>query len=100
MATQFRDYRITDGSLDQFVAEWRRHLEPLRRELGFTIPGAWTVDGESRFVWLLTYPGDWEAFEVADQRYFASPQGAAISPDPARLIEQQAVARLVEVEIG
>jgi hypothetical protein len=72
----------------------------LRRELGFTIPGAWTVEGESRFVWLLTYPGDWDAFEEADRRYFASPQRAAVSPDPARLIEQQAVARLVEVEIG
>lgn len=100
MATQLRDYRITDGSLDQFVAEWRRHLAPLRRELGFTIPGAWSVDGESRFVWLLTYPGDWDAFEEADQRYFASPQRAAIRADPARLIEQQVVARLDEVGIG
>jgi hypothetical protein len=100
MATQLRDYRITDGSLDEFVAEWRRHLAPLRRELGFTIPEAWTVEGESRFVWLLTYPGDWDAFEEADRRYFASPQRAAIDPDPARLIERQSAARLVEVGIG
>jgi hypothetical protein len=100
LATQLRDYQIQQGSLDQFIAEWHQHLAPLRRELGFTIPGAWTVEGESRFVWLLTYPGDWDAFEEADQRYFVSPQRAAISPDPARLIEQQAAARLAEVEIG
>jgi hypothetical protein len=100
MATQLRDYRITEGSLDQFVDEWRRHLAPVRRELGFTISGAWTVAGESRFVWLLAFPGDWDAFDEADRRYFASSQRAAISPDPARLIEQQAVARLDEVGIG
>jgi hypothetical protein len=97
MATQLRDYRITDGSLDQFVDEWRRHLAPLRRELGFAISGAWTVEGESRFVWLLTFPGDWDAFEEADQRYFASPERAAVDPDPARLIDRQVVARLDEV---
>ena len=100
MATQLRDYRITEGSLDQFVAEWRRHLAPLRRELGFTIPGAWTVDGESRFLWLLAHPGDWDAFDEADARYFASRERAAIDPDPARLIEHQSVTRLAEVEIG
>jgi NIPSNAP protein len=100
VATQLRDYRITDGSLDQFVAAWQRHLAPLRRELGFTISGAWTVDGESRFVWLLTYPGDWDAFEEADRRYFASPQRAALDPDPARLIEDQRNVRLTEVELG
>ena|SRR5918992_1496919 len=100
MATQLRDYRILEGSLDEFVDEWRQHLAPLRRELGFTIPGAWTVEGESRFVWLLTHPGDWDAFEEADARYFASPQRAAIDPDPARLIEHQTSSRLAEVDIG
>lgn len=100
MASQLRDYRIRQGSLDQFVEEWWLHLAPLRRELGFTIEGAWTVEGESRFVWLLTHPGDWDAFDEADARYFASRHRAAISPDPARLIESQSVARLAQVEIS
>jgi hypothetical protein len=94
MVTQLREYLIVDGALEQFVAEWRTHLAPLRRSLGFEIDGAWTVTGESRFVWLLSHPGDWDAFEASDRRYFASPQRAAISPDPARLIQEQVTWRL------
>ena len=97
MATQLRDYRIVDGELDRFVAEWRAHLAPLRRSVGFSIGGAWTVDGESRFVWLLTHPGDWAQFAAADERYFASPERARIDPDPARLIEEQRNVRLEEI---
>lgn len=97
MATQLREYRILDGALAQFVEEWRIHLAPLRRSLGFEIDGAWIVPGENRFVWLLTHPGGWDAFEESDRRYFASPQRSAISPDPARLIEEQVTWRLEQV---
>ncbi len=99
MVIQLRDYRILEGSLDQFIKEWRTHLAPLRREIGFAIDGPWTVVGESRFVWLLTYPGDWDAFDAADERYCGSPQRSKIRPDPARLIDVQLVARLAEVEV-
>jgi hypothetical protein len=99
MATELRDYRITDGSLDQFVEEWRTHIAPLRRELGFTIERAWTVDADSRFVWLLSHPGGWEAFEAADRAYYASPQRTSLDPNPARLIEDQVISKLVEVEL-
>ena len=99
MATQLRDYRITDGELDRFIQEWRTNLAPLRRACGFTIAGAWTVDGESRFVWLLSHAGGWDAFQEADARYFASPERAGFDPDPARLIEEQRNARLDEVEL-
>ncbi len=99
MAIQLRDYRILEGSLDQFIEEWRTHRAPLRRGSGFAIEGSWTVVGESRFVWLLTFPGDWDAFDAADQRYYASPQRSKIRPDPARLIDGQLVARLAEVEV-
>ena len=75
MVTQLRDYRLTEGSLDQFVDEWLAGIAPLRRELGFRIEGAWKVEGESRFVWLLAHPGDWDAFEAADRGYYASPSG-------------------------
>ena len=99
MATELRDYHITTGELDQWVEEWRRGIAPLRRELGFTIERAWTVDEDSRFVWLLSYPGDWEAFEAADRAYYDSPQRTSLEPNPARLIEDQTISRVAEVEL-
>ena len=99
MVTELRDYRIVEGSLDQWVDEWLRGIAPIRRELGFTIEKAWTVDDESRFVWLLSYPGDWDAFEAADRGYYDSPQRTSLDPNPARLIEEQTVSRLTEVEL-
>jgi hypothetical protein len=99
MATQLRNYRIVEGSLDRFVDEWRAGIVPLRREMGFSIDGAWTVDGESRIVWLLSHPGGWTAFEDADRAYYASPLRKSLDPDPARLIEEQAVSNLEAVEL-
>lgn len=95
--TQLREYRIAAGQLDRFVEEWSAQLAPLRRAIGFTIPGAWTVPDEDRFIWLLAHPGDWDAFEAADRRYFASSERKAFSPDPGRLIEEQRTVRLIEV---
>ena len=98
MATELRDYHISEGSLDQFVGEWLSGIAPLRRELGFTIERAWKVEDESRFVWLLRYPGDWDAFEEADRGYYASPRRTSLDPNPARLIEEQVISRLTAVE--
>jgi len=98
VVTQLRDYRIADGGLEQFVEAWRTQLVPIRFGLGFTIDGAWTVNEDSRFLWLLTFPGDWDAFEEADAHYFASPERKGFDPDPARLIAAQANVRLTEVE--
>jgi len=98
MATQLRDYRIRVGELDRFVDEWRTGVAPLRRANGFEITGAWTIPEEERFVWLLAHPGDWDAFAEADAAYYASPERAALDPDPARLIDGQRNARLSEVE--
>jgi NIPSNAP len=99
MAVQLRDYRIREGELGRFVAEWRAHLAPLRMDMGFTIPGAWTVPAENRFIWLLAHAGDWSAFEAADAEYYASPRRTAIVPDPARLIEEQQTSRLDDVPL-
>lgn len=99
VATQLRDYRIAEGELHRFVEEWRAGILPLRREMGFSIDGAWTVDGESRFVWLLTHPGDWNAFEEADRAYYTSPGRSSLDPNPARLIEAQLVSNLEPIEI-
>jgi hypothetical protein len=98
MATQLRDYRIRVGELEQFVEAWRTQLAPLRRACGFEIGGAWTVAEDHRFIWLLIHPGGWDAFAEADAAYFASPQRINMSPDPARLIEEQHNVRLAEVE--
>ncbi len=99
MATQLRDYRIRAGELDRFISEWRAGVAPLRRAHGFTIAGAWTVPEEDRFVWLLDRAGDWDAFAEADAAYYASPDRAALDPDPARLIEDQRNVRLNEVDL-
>ena len=99
MATELRDYRITHGELEQWVEEWRSGIAPLRRELGFTIERAWRVDEDSRFVWLLSHPGDWAAFEAADRAYYDSPQRMSLEPNPARLIEDQTISRVAEVEL-
>jgi hypothetical protein len=99
MAIQLRDYRIRAGELDRFVEEWRTGVAPLRRASGFQIPGAWTVPEDGRFVWLLAHANGWEAFVEADEAYYASPQRAALDPDPARLIEEQRNVRLTEVEL-
>jgi hypothetical protein len=89
VAEQLRDYRIRAGELDRFVALWRERIAPLRRACGFDIAGAWTVPDESRFIWILRHSGGWTAFEAAEAAYFASPERASMSPDPARLIEEQ-----------
>src|SRR6185436_3656895 len=38
---QLRIYEIEDGELDAWIAEWREHVAPLRRRLGFRILGPW-----------------------------------------------------------
>ena len=96
-AVQLREYTIREGDLERFVAEWQTHLAPLRRSIGFEILGAWTVPDEHRFIWLLSHPDGWDAFAEGDKAYFASPERKAFDPDPARLIEEQSNARLVEV---
>ena len=99
MVTELRDYRIVDGSLDQWVEEWRSRIAPIRRDLGFSIERAWTVVDDSRFVWLLSHAGDWDAFEAADRAYYDSPQRTSLDPNPARLIVEQVVSRFTDVEL-
>jgi hypothetical protein len=84
MRYQLRDYRITAGAMDRWVAEWREQVVPLRTAAGFTVVGAWANPETDRFVWILAHDGD---FEEEDRAYYASSARAAVSPDPARLIE-------------
>ena len=86
MEYQLRRFRIQPGQMAAFVAAWRAGVAPLRRRHGFTIVGAWTVDGADEFVWVLAYDGP-DGFAAADAVYYASPHRAALDPDPARYIE-------------
>jgi len=83
---QLRVYRIADGHLADFVEEWQAAVLPLRERFGFQIE-AWTDPSESAFVWLLRYAGTGTLAE-ADAAYYASPERAAMDPDPARWIEE------------
>ena len=82
MQWQLRMYRAKDGELDAFVDEWRAHVLPLRKAKGFDVLGPWiTEDGQ--FVWLVGS----DALVADDAAYYASPERAAIDPDPARHLE-------------
>lgn len=80
-----RVYTINSGEMDAWIDEWRAHVAPLRRSLGFRVLGPW-IDWEGgKFVWLLGYEGD-DGFAAADARYYASPERLSLTPDPARHI--------------
>jgi hypothetical protein len=87
MRYQLRMYRIHDGELDDWIAEWRQSVLPLRSAKGFEVLGPWVNRAENRFVWVIGH----EDFEAADAAYYDSPERRALHPDPARhLAEAQA----------
>jgi hypothetical protein len=79
MQWQLRIYRAKDGGLDPFIDEWRTNLLPLRRAMGFEVVGPWVTD-DGRLVWIIGH----ESLHEADKAYYASPERAAVEPDPAR----------------
>jgi hypothetical protein len=85
MASQLRVYTINRGRLDDFVTAWRVGIYPLRRALGFRIEGAWVIRERNEFVWILSHDSP-QTFDEADAAYHASPQRAALDPDPAQWI--------------
>jgi hypothetical protein len=92
---QLRIVRIAEGHLDDFVGEWRSGVLPLRERFGFRVE-AWTDPSASAFVWLLRYEGP-GTLEDADRAYYASPERAALEPDPARWIEDTMTLSLAPV---
>ncbi|HVA30800.1 MAG TPA: hypothetical protein VMU58_05990 [Gaiellaceae bacterium] len=91
MQWELRMYRAKEGALDAFVAEWHEHVLPLRRAKGFQVLGPWVTD-DSRFVWLVGA----DELEAEDAAYYASPERAAVEPDPARHIDSAQTWRLEE----
>jgi NIPSNAP len=79
---ELRVYTVKPGAMEAWVNEWRAHVYPLRRKLGFSIPAAWVVEGEDRFVWLLEYAGD--DYVAANEAYYASRERRAFEPEPTR----------------
>jgi hypothetical protein len=90
--TQLRIYTINKGKMDEFVKVWREGIVPLREKTGFTVEGGWVIEGESRFVWMVSADGDWKAKEEA---YYTSPERKAMNPDPASFIAYLEVRFLV-----
>src|ERR1051326_4586137 len=93
MPVQLRVYEIEPGRARDFAGEWSAKVLPLRQVFGFAVLGAWVSDSESTFAWLLSHHED---FEAADTAYYASPERAALDPDPARLVARIVVTTMVE----
>ena len=87
---ELRSYRIRDGELDAWVAEWLEHVVPLRHAHGFELLGPWLAE-DGRFVWIIGH----EDFDIADASYYASNERLAIEPDPARHITETQNIRLL-----
>ena len=85
--SQLRMYTIQEGRMGEWLLGWTRGVLPLRRKFGFRVDGAWVVEGENMFVWVLTYDGP-DGFEARDAAYYSSPERASLTPDPAPLIEK------------
>ena len=99
MELVLRIYTIKPGEMADWLEEWRKEVLPLRRQLGFTILGAWVSDENDTFTWLLSYDGA-EGLEAANAAYYDSPARAALSPDPARHIAEarQLTVRALDLE--
>ena len=82
MQWQLNTYRAKEGALDDFTREWRERVLPLRRAKGFEVLGPWVT--KERFLWIVGH----DDLAAADEAYYASPERAAIEPDPARHIEE------------
>jgi NIPSNAP len=83
MEFRLRIYEVKQGEMSAWIDEWSRLIRPLREKLGFQILGAWASEESNTFVWLLGYDGP-DGYDDADSTYYASPERAALDPDPAR----------------
>jgi len=80
--TQLRIYTINRGEMDEFVKGWREKIVPIRLKHGYIVEGAWVVEGENRFIWMVSYDGE-ESWEAKEQAYYNDPERLAVTPGPA-----------------
>jgi hypothetical protein len=92
---QLRIYTIEDGHLDEFIAAWTAGVLPLRRRFGFDVE-AWVARDQNQVIWLVGYHGP-GSFADADAAYYASPERAAVDPDPAQWIAINETRRVVRI---
>ena len=85
MTSQIHIYTINRGALDEFAAEWRDKIKPLREKFGFRVSDGWKVEQTNQFVWFLSRDGsaDWE---TQNQAFYQSVERRSFNPDPARHI--------------
>ncbi len=81
--TQLRIYTINKGMMNEYVQAWRTGVVPLRQYFGFTIEGGWVIEGENRFVWIVSAQGTQDIWLAKEQAYYTSPERKALNPDPA-----------------
>lgn len=86
MEFQLRRYQIEAGKMFEFVEAWTQGVVPLRDHFGFEFHGAWVVEETDEFVWIIGHDHP-EGFEAADREYYASPERAKLSPDPAEFVQ-------------
>ncbi len=86
MAAQIWIFTINRGKLDEFVQAWRQGIYPLRCKYGFKTEGAWSVERENQFVWVLSCEGSDQDFLVKDAEYYESAERTAFDPDPLQYI--------------
>ena len=85
MPAQIHIYTINRDSLDDFAAEWRDKIKPLREKFGFKVSGGCKVKETNQFVWFLSRDTseDWQA---QNQAFYQSEERRSLQPDPARHI--------------
>lgn len=85
MLTQIHIYTINRGGLDEFAAEWREKIKPLREKFGFRVSGGWKIQETHQFVWFLSRDdsADWD---TQNKAFYQSDERRALDPDPARHI--------------
>ena len=81
MVQQLRMYTVKPGEMEEWIEEWKAVVCPLRAKFGFRIVGAWVVEEENRFIWIVGHDDD---FEAKDAEYYASPERRSVDPNPAR----------------
>ncbi len=86
VTAQLRRYTINKGKLDEFVEAWRNGVYPLRLRFGYKIPDAWILRERNEFIWIVTCDGTVDDFNAREAVYYASPERAAVNPNPAELI--------------
>jgi len=78
---QLRIYRLKPGRMDEFLVLWGDHVVPARRACGFDVVSAYVNAEADEFAWIVRYTGD-DGFAAGDERYYASPERAALPSDP------------------